>query len=302
VHLDIALAGLRVGVVVGMTGMGGAALMTPILVLGFGIQPLTAVSSDLVASVVMKPIGGGIHFRRGTVHTGLVRWLALGSVPSAFLGAYLISHLDGDVADLVRTLLGVVLLVAAAAMVVRAWLSRRRADGLTGADAAQVPVRRVPTLVVGVLGGLVVGTTSVGSGSLMIVALMLMYPRLSSKELVGTDLVQAIPLVLSAALGHVVWGDLQLGLTSSLLLGCIPGVAIGALVSSVAPDGIIRPILTVVLAISALKLLGVSDEVVGVLLGLAVLGLGAVALFRRRRVDEPVPAPRERSAAVASPR
>jgi uncharacterized membrane protein YfcA len=302
VHLDIALAGLIVGVIVGMTGMGGGALMTPILVLGFGIQPLAAVSSDLVASVVMKPIGGGIHFRRGTVHTGLVRWLALGSVPSAFLGAYLISHVAGDVADLVRTLLGVVLLVAAAAMVVRAWLSRRRTDGLTGADAAQVPVRRVPTLLIGVVGGLVVGTTSVGSGSLMIVALMLMYPRLSSKELVGTDLVQAIPLVLSAALGHVVWGDLQLGLTSSLLLGCIPGVVIGALVSSVAPDAIIRPILTVVLAISAVKLLGASDEVVGALLGLAVLVLGAVVLVRRRRADEPVPARHERSAAVASTR
>src|SRR5438552_6761694 len=107
-QLDVSAAGFIVGIVVGLTGMGGGALMTPILVLGFGIQPLTAVSSDLVASVVMKPIGGGIHFRRGTLHTGLVRWLALGSVPSALLRAYLISHLDGDVAALVRTLLGLV--------------------------------------------------------------------------------------------------------------------------------------------------------------------------------------------------
>jgi len=187
-------------------------------------------------------------------------------------------------------------------MVVRSWLGRRRSDGLSGADAARVPVRRLPTLLVGVMGGLVVGTTSVGSGSLMIVALMLMYPRLSSKELVGTDLVQAIPLVLSAAVGHVVWGDLQLGLTGSLLLGCIPGVVIGALVSSVAPDSIIRPLLIVVLATSAAKLLGASDGAVGVLLGLAVLGLGVVALVRRRRAGEPEPAPRERSAVVASRR
>src|SRR5437016_9523745 len=97
VHIDvgIALAGLIVGIVVGLTGMGGGALMTPILVIGFGVQPLAAVSSDLVAAIVMKPIGGGIHWRRGTVQAGLVRWLAAGSIPSAFLGAFVISHIDG---------------------------------------------------------------------------------------------------------------------------------------------------------------------------------------------------------------
>src|SRR5712692_1549099 len=117
VHIDIgiAIAGLIVGVVVGLTGMGGGALMTPVLVIGFGIEPLAAVSSDLVAAVVMKPIGGGIHFRKGTVHLGLVRWLALGSVPGAFLGSYIISRVH--VEDTIKTLLGAVLLVAAAAMV-----------------------------------------------------------------------------------------------------------------------------------------------------------------------------------------
>src|SRR5438270_11947414 len=222
--------------------MGGGALMTPFLVIGFGIEPLAAVSSDLVAAVVMKPIGGGIHCRRGTVHTGLVRWLALGSVPGALIGSYVVSHLSGDVGDTVKVILGVVLLIAAGAMVVRGYLSRNRPTGVEGDAAQHVPVRRGATFLIGLLGGAIVGMTSVGSGSLMIVALMLLYPTLSSKELVGTDLVQAVPLVLSAALGHVVWGDLQLGLTSSLLLGCIPGVVIGALVSSVAPDGIIRPI------------------------------------------------------------
>ncbi len=236
--------------------------MTPILVIGFGIQPLAAVSSDLVAAVVMKPIGGGIHFRRGTVHTGLVKWLALGSVPGALVGSYVVSHLSGDVGDTVKVVLGVVLLVAAGAMVVRGVPEpppRRRRRGRRPRSAC--PVRRAPTFVIGLLGGAIVGMTSVGSGSLMIVALMLLYPTLSSKELVGTDLVQAVPLVLAAAIGHLVWGEFEFGLTSSLLIGAVPGVIIGAHVSSRAPDAIIRPVLVLVLALSALKLLDVPNEV-----------------------------------------
>ena len=197
--------------------------MTPILVLGFGIEPLAAVSSDLVAAVVMKPIGGGIHFRRGTVHTGLVKWLALGSVPGALFGSYVISHISGDVGDTIKVVLGVVLLIAAAAMVVRSYLSARRGAGVEGDDALRVPVRRAATLTVGLIGGTIVGMTSVGSGSLMIVALMLLYPTLSSRELVGTDLVQAVPLVLAAAIGHLIWGEFEVGLTSSLLIGSVPG-------------------------------------------------------------------------------
>jgi hypothetical protein len=285
VHLDlgIALAGLIVGVVVGLTGMGGGALMTPILVIGFGIEPLAAVSSDLVAAVVMKPIGGGIHFRRGTVHTGLVRWLALGSVPGALLGSYVVGHLGDDVGDSIKTILGVVLLVAAGAMVVRMYLSRHRGAGVEGDEAKRVPVHRVATLTIGLLGGAIVGMTSVGSGSLMIVALMLLYPTLSSKELVGTDLVQAVPLVLAAAVGHLLWGEFELGLTGSLLIGSVPGVIIGAHVSSRAPDAIIRPILVLVLALSGLKLLDVPNEVLGAVLAGAILAGTATWFVTRRR-------------------
>jgi uncharacterized protein len=284
VDLDfgIALAGFIVGIVVGLTGMGGGALMTPILVLGFGIEPLAAVSSDLVAAVVMKPIGGGIHFRRGTVHTGLVKWLALGSVPGALLGSYFISHLSGDVGDTIKTVLGIVLLIAAAAMVVRSYLSSRRPVGVEGDQARHVPVRRAATLAVGLVGGTIVGMTSVGSGSLMIVALMLLYPTLSSRELVGTDLVQAVPLVLAAAIGHLLWGEFELGITSSLLIGSVPGVIIGAHISSRAPDQFIRPLLVLVLALTGLKLLDVSNWV---LLAILVLALGAagVAWFVTRQ-------------------
>jgi uncharacterized membrane protein YfcA len=285
VDLDfgIALAGFIVGIVVGLTGMGGGALMTPVLVLGFGVEPLAAVSSDLVAAVVMKPIGGGIHFRRGTVHTGLVKWLALGSVPGALLGSYVIANLSGNVGDTIKTVLGVVLLVASGAMVVRWYLSSHRGVGVEGDEAQRVPVRRVPTLLVGLVGGTIVGMTSVGSGSLIIVALMLLYPTLSSRELVGTDLVQAIPLVLAAAIGHLLWGEFEVGLTSSLLIGSVPGVILGAQISSRAPDRFIRPVLVLVLALTGLKLLDVPNEALGALLVLSVLaGAGAWFVTRRR--------------------
>jgi len=289
IDFGIALAGLIVGFVVGLTGMGGGALMTPILVIGFGVEPLAAVSSDLVAAVVMKPIGGGIHFRRGTVHTGIVRWLMFGSVPGALLGSCLVGNLGDDVSGAIRVILGVALLVAAVAMVVRTYITRHRIGRLEGVEARHVPVRRVPTLIVGLVGGVVVGMTSVGSGSLMIVALMLLYPMLSSRELVGTDLVQAVPLVVAAAIGHLLWGDFELDLTASLLIGSIPGVIIGAHVSSRAPDAYIRPALALVLLLSGLKLLDVPNEVLGAILVAALVGV--VVWFVRQRRGRKRPAP-----------
>lgn len=288
-HVDfgIALAGLIVGVVVGLTGMGGGALMTPVLVIVFGIEPLAAVSSDLVAAVVMKPIGGGIHFRRGTVHTGLVRWLMLGSVPGALLGSYVISHLGDGVGGTIKLILGIVLLIAASAMLVRGYLSRHRVGILEGTAAQRVHVRQVPTLLVGLAGGIVVGMTSVGSGSLMIVAMMMLYPMLSSKELVGTDLVQAVPLVTAAAIGHLIWGSFEFDLTGSLLLGSIPGVIIGAHMSSRGPDAFIRPVLAVVLVLSGLKLLDAPNESLAVVLAVAVIAGALVWFVTRRRVRGP---------------
>jgi uncharacterized membrane protein YfcA len=280
VHIDLwmSLAGLIVGVVVGLTGMGGGALMTPILVIIFGVQPLAAVSSDLVAAVVMKPIGGGIHFRKGTVHFGLVRWLALGSIPSAFLGSFIISQVH--VEDTIKKLLGAVLLVAAGAMIAKATLSARRSGGLEGTAATAVQVKRGATLAVGIVGGLVVGMTSVGSGSLMIVVLMMIYPRLAMKELVGTDLVQAVPLVLSAAIGHALFGDLQWAITGSLLIGSVPGVIIGANLSARARDAYIRPVLISVLSLSALKLLEVSNGWLLVVAITSIVGTGGYFAVR----------------------
>jgi uncharacterized membrane protein YfcA len=286
VHLEagVMVAGLLVGFVVGLTGMGGGALMTPILVLLFRINPLAAVSSDIVAAVVMKPVGGGVHLRRGTVNLNLVRWLAVGSVPAAFSGVLVLRLVSApEIGERLKVLLGAVLLVAAGAIVAKGVLQARRRPAVDAENGGVhgVDVRPARTVLIGVVGGFVVGMTSVGSGSLMIVLLMLLYPALSSNELVGTDLVQAIPLVLAAAAGHLLFGDFQLALTASLLVGSIPGVYLGARVSSRAPDRVIRPVLVVVLTVSALKLLGTSNVVV-----LAVLcgtGLGALITYARRR-------------------
>jgi len=291
-----------VAVVVGLTGMGGGALMTPMMLLFFDVPPLAAVSSDLVASAVMKPVGGLVHLRRGTVNLRLVGWLCAGSVPAAFCGV-LLARLLGegeDVQQVVKYALGVALLLAVAGLVGKAWLGARRdaradaaaGDGTAGADIApEVDVRPIPTVLVGTLGGLVVGVSSVGSGSLIIVALLLLYPTLRANQLVGTDLVQAVPLVVSAALGHLLFGDFRLDLTASLLLGSIPGVYLGARVSARAPGGVIRALLAVVLLASALKLLGVGTTATAWILLAAVAvaaGVRQVARVRARvRASEP---------------
>jgi uncharacterized protein len=257
----IALAGLLVGFVVGLTGMGGGALMTPILVIIFRVQPLAAIGSDLVASLFMKPVGGAVHWRRGNVEKGIAKWLLLGSVPAAFAGVFVVRLIGGGhLQSNVQVILGAALLLASFGIVGKSYLDARR-QRRVDSKLAVGPVKSRPavTVLVGAVVGLIVGMTSVGSGSLMIVLLMLVYPMLSSRRLVGTDLVQAVPLVGAAALGHVLVGDFKLALTLSILLGSIPGVYIGSRLSASAPDIVVRPILVFVLVASALKLLNFSN-------------------------------------------
>jgi len=312
----LALAGFGVGGVVGLTGMGGGALMTPILVLFFGIPPLAAVSSDLVASAVMKPVGSAVHIRRGRVDWRLVRWLCLGSIPAAFGGVIVAKALgDGEgVQKVVQTALGVALFLAVIGLLLRAVMRLREqarqraaaAKGLahtisaTSDSVPRVTVRPVPTVIVGALGGLVVGMTSVGSGSLIIVALLALYPLLRPNDLVGTDLVQAVPLVAAAAVGHLLFGDFQFNVTTALLAGSIPGVFLGAQISSRAPGGLIRQALSIVLLASALKLLGVPNMFVlyGVLAAVIAGALGWMAL--RRHYGLPAIKRRERSTSPAT--
>ncbi len=240
--MHIVLAGFIVGILVGLTGTCGGALMTPILILLFGVAPSAAVSSDIVASAIMKPFGGAIHFRQRTVHAGLVLWLSIGSVPAAFAGVF-VDHALGTGKVMQQRLeyaMGAALLVASAAMVVRLLLdsarARREPGGAAGPGKAAgdetFPVKRVRTLAIGAFGGLLVGITSVGAGSLMIVLLMLAYPRMSMRRLVGTDIVQSMPLVASAAVAHAVFGSLQFGLTAAIAVGGIPGVILGSVISA----------------------------------------------------------------------
>lgn len=288
----LALGAFVVGIVVGLTGMGGGALMTPMLVLLFNVNPLTAVSSDLVASAVMKPVGSAVHIRNGTVRWDLVRWLCVGSIPAAFCGVLILRAFGSgqSVQDGVQRALGVALIIAAAGLFMRSYLRlaerAKYRDGHRPADPSDVPklrARPIPLVLVGIVGGIVVGMTSVGSGSLIIISLMALYPMLRANQLVGTDLVQAVPLVASAALGHIIFGDFQLSVTSALLVGSIPGAFIGAQLSSRLPGALIRRALAFVLLASALKSLGVDSVVTGIILiGVAALA-GPVWMLLRRR-------------------
>jgi uncharacterized protein len=262
-----------------MTGAGGGALMTPMLILLFGVTPTSAISSDLVAAVVMRPFGAAVHLRAGTVNLRLVRWMVLGSVPAAFLGAYLLRLLGHTRAAQtnIEIVLGVALLVGAAAMALRLVLDRL--GGRRGTRAiGDLTVRPVATVAIGIIGGLIVGMTSVGSGSLMIVLLLFLYPTIGAGQLVGTDLTQAVPLTVAAALGALLFGHVEFGVTASLIIGSVPAVLVGSLLSSTVPDRFIRPVIAFVIFASGLKYVGVGATALGwvlcsMLLAAAVLWL-----------------------------
>lgn len=300
----VVVAAFGVAIVVGLTGMGGGALMTPALVLIFGVPPLAAVSSDLVASAIMKPVGSWVHLRQKTVNLQLVKWLVIGSVPSAFCGVLILKWMgpDESVQNGVRTALGIALLVSATLLVVRAYLKLRGRTKLQlGEDdaSARLPrtplrARPLPTLLLGVVGGVIVGMTSVGSGSIIIIGLMMIYPTLKTNQLVGTDLLQAVPLVAAAALGHTLFGDLDLGLTIPLILGSIPGVYIGAQLSSRLSGGFIRRALAFVLLASALKMLGMENQLTAITLVTLLLVTPLIWMALRRRQGLPALALTER--------
>ena len=291
----VVLGSAVVGLLVGLTGAGGGALMTPMLILLFNVKPSAAISSDLVAAVVMRPAGALVHLQKGTVNLRLVGWMCLGSVPMAFLGAYLLHLLGGSSTSQqnVEIALGAALLAGTGAMVMRYWLDRRSGQQRTG-SVARVQARPLVTILIGVAGGLIVGMTSVGSGSLMIVLLLFAYPALAAGQLVGTDLAQAVPLTAAAALGALAFGHVQFGLTLAVVLGSVPAVLIGSLLSSRAPDRYIRPVIAFVIFASGLKYAGLGTTALGWTLCLVALACAGYWLararpWRRRRKAEPVP-------------
>ncbi len=284
----VVLGSAVVGLLVGMTGAGGGALMTPMLVLLFSVKPSAAISSDLVAAVAMRPFGAAVHLKRGTINKKLVAYMALGSVPSAFLGSYvlhLIDHTRSATTNVERAL-GIALLLGATAMAVRYVADRRSANPRTGA-VDSVRVKPLATVGIGVVGGLVVGLTSVGSGSLMIVMLMSVYPTLSAKRLVGTDLAQAIPLTAAAALGALTFGHVQFPLTGAIVVGSVPAVIVGSLLSSRSADRWLRPVIFCVVLASGLKYAGLGNRglawAVAAAAAVVVTDVAVTELVRRRR-------------------
>ena len=278
-HIDIylVLGSALVGLLVGMTGMGGGALMTPMLVLVFGVAPSAAISSDLVAALFMKPAGVAIHWRRRTVQTKIVKLLCVGSVPAAFAGTYAM-HLMGQSAQAERTLqilLGVALVLGAVAMMARSLVMKRRVTTDT------LRIRTLPTILIGVGGGFLVGLTSVGAGSLILVLLLAVYPTIRSDQLVGTDLAQSVPLTLGATAGALLFGHVAFALTTSIILGSVPAVVIGSLISSRGTNTLVRPMITGVVLLSGLKYLGMPTTWLGIA-AIPTMMLVLVAILRAR--------------------
>jgi uncharacterized membrane protein YfcA len=275
--LSVLVVSFGVGIVVGLTGMGGGALMTPALIF-LGINPAAAVANDLVSASVTKSVGAAVHWRTGSPNLRLAGLLVAGSVPFAFAGGFIVKSV-GDAearADFLTTAIGCALLLAAGSYALRMYLQLRFVTGGNVLSTEEPHVRAATTILVGAVGGLLVGITSVGSGSLIMVSLLLLYPTLSAVRLVGTDLVQAVPLVLAAAAGHVITEGVTWTVLIPLVLGGTPGTFLGARLAGWVSQSVIRRGIVMVLALTGLKMLGVPPEWIG-WLGAAMVLLGPLA-------------------------
>ena len=271
---SVLVVSFMVGIVVGLTGMGGGALMTPALIF-LNVPPTAAVANDLVAASVNKSVGATVHWQKGSPNLQLAKWLIIGSVPTAFAGAFIVSAV-GEVEEqeaFVKAAIGIALLFTAATYALRMYLQLRYVTGGNVLSQDDPPVKPLPTLVVGMIGGLLVGVTSVGSGSLIMVALLLLYPTLSAVKLVGTDLVQAVPLVLSAAVSHVLVSGVDWAVLIPLIVGGTPGTFLGARLAHWVSQSVVRRGIVIVLTLTGLTLLEVPPQAVGIL-GAAMLLLG----------------------------
>lgn len=260
-----------IGIVVGLTGMGGGALMTPALIF-LGIPPTAAVSNDLTAAAFNKTVGAAVHYKHGSPNLRLAKWLIIGSVPMAFAGAFIIDAIGshGDQQSFLKRAIGVALLVTASTFTLRIYLEMRR-HLPDDPDRPDPRVRALPTLLVGAFGGLLVGMTSVGSGSLIMISLLLLYPTLSARKLVGTDLVQAIPLVLSAAISHIMVTGIDWAVLLPLIIGGSPGTWVGARLANYVSQSILRRGIAIVLTLTGLGLLKVPPVWVGIIGGAMVI-------------------------------
>jgi uncharacterized membrane protein YfcA len=289
----IIVFGLGIGVLVGMTGMGGGSLMTPLLILIFGIQPTTAIGTDIFYSAVTKTVGGWRHFRMKTVNMELVKWLSFGSVPAAVLGVAIVSvlqdHIGEDRLDsLVYAVLGGTLLMVGVITLTRALILR---DLVVERDRFEVERRhKVAAVVIGATTGFVIGITSAGSGTVIAILLIAVY-RLAPKKVVGTDVFHAAILLWAAGIAHWIGGNVDFTLAANILIGSIPGVVIGAALSDRAPTGFIRTALGLVLVGSGIVTIQKGDPTVWpIAAAVAAIGLGGILaaprILHRRREKE----------------
>jgi uncharacterized protein len=292
----LVVAGFITGLLVGMTGMGGGSLMTPILIFFFNFNPSTAIGTDILHGAIFKSFGAVRHRRLGTVKARLAAWMLVGSAPASLLGVWVATYLTdryGDSVDSVQgRVLGFTLLIGAVSFVAKALLHKSGpASGLVRLSTRD----RIVAASIGAVGGFIVGLTSVGSGTLFALAMLLAYP-LAAKFVVGTDIAHAAALLLIAGVGHLVAGNVDAPAMAWLLLGSIPGVLLGSQISVGLPERVLRFALAAVLALSGLKLLDVpyANELVLVSMGAGLAALavwGAVTLRRRVRVAPAAPAP-----------
>ena len=288
--MDFALVafGLGVGILVGMTGIGGGSLMTPMLILVFGVTPVTAIGTDLAYAAVTKTVGGYKHLRQKTVDITLSSWMAIGSVPAAIGGVYVLTLLEDwlghDFEDAVIAILAGALLLTGAATLVRAFLKRMHERER---DTIEMERRhKIAAVVLGVTVGFVLGVTSAGSGALIAVGLILLF-RLSPTRVVGTDVFHAAILLWAAGLAHVTAGNVDFGLVGTILLGSIPGVWLGSHWSVRVEPAVLRTTLAVVLIGAGLALMIKAglDIPIAVLVPfpLGVIALLVVTMLRARR-------------------
>ena len=249
------LSGFAVGMLVGVTGVGGGSLMTPLLVLLFGFHPATAVGTDLLYAAATKGVGTLVHSARDTVEWPIVRRLAMGSIPGAAITITLLALLGGQSngsSRVITLVLGVALFLTAGSLLFR--------ERLFAWGQSRVPppsTRRVAMMTVafGLLLGVVVSISSVGAGAIGVTALLGLYPRLPTVRIVGSDIAHAVPLTLVAGLGHLlVLGTIDLHLLASLLVGSIPGILVGSLLATRVPDLVLRPLLAGVLVLVGVRL------------------------------------------------
>ncbi len=282
----IIIFGFGIGLLVGMTGMGGASLMTPMLILVFGIQPVTAIGTDIFYGAVTKTVGGYKHLKLGTVHKALALWLAVGSVPSAIAGVWVIELLQNrygdDVGTIVLGMLGGTLVVVGVATLLRSLFLA----GVIQERSAMHLYRRhiIAAIVTGCLTGFVIGLTSAGSGTLIAIALIAIF-RLVPQRVVGTDVFHAAVLLWAAGFAHWVGGNVDFALAGTILAGSIPGVIIGTNLAVKAPQRVLRYALAVVLMASGTTLIikeGTPDVVIPAII---VASLMVGALFAAQAIS-----------------